>query len=175
MAIDANRRQLLALGTSAAAYVAGAAIVGGAALATAAKAEGKAGVGPALSQLLADYDRTDAELDRWYDAVWNPSVEAHRKAMGGKDDVGRLPNQSELDAAEDKLWRPVKAATNAIRAFPVASLADMAAKLDHLDRIGARDGDADVLFDIVRADVARLSGQKPKHVTPSDANVSTEG
>ncbi len=70
-----NRRQLL---TGAAAYAAGAAIVaGGAALAGEAKGA-TTEVSPALTRLLAEYQRRDAILGTWYETVWNPTTDALR-------------------------------------------------------------------------------------------------
>jgi hypothetical protein len=58
---------------------------------------------------------------------------------------------------EDELFTPIKAATDAIKAFPVASAADMAAKLGHLERVGVHD--ADDLLGIVLSDAQRLAGE----------------
>jgi hypothetical protein len=231
---DTTRRQLLQLGTSVAAYAAGAAIVaGGVAVAGEARSEAPS-VSPALTRLIAQHARADAAIDRWYEATWNPAMAARRAAddaikqryavevtvpradslpevargpftfsTANSYDVARcrgivsIPahkqNQGEdwqavyraarkimaavkseeraraslerryaslrLKEREDERWKPVMAASDAIKAFPVASLADMSAKLDFLERQGVRDGEADDLFDIVRADVARLSGE----------------
>ena len=70
-----TRRNLLRIGTTAAAYAAGAAIVtGGVALTSQAKGEGLS-VSPALAKLLAERVAADAVLDEWYATVWNPAVE----------------------------------------------------------------------------------------------------
>lgn len=81
MDTNTTRRQLLRVGTSAAAYAAGAAIVaGGVAVATQAKGEAAA-ISPGLAKLLASYDLHDARLDRFYETVWNPVCDAHRAEL----------------------------------------------------------------------------------------------
>lgn len=74
--------------------------------------------------------------------------------------IARDSGRAAASKREDELWVPIKAATAAIMAFPAASAADMLAKLDHLESVGVCDhDDPGVLFEIVRADAARLAGE----------------
>jgi len=70
-----TRRDLLRLGTTAAAYAAGASIVTGG-VAIASKARGAApAVSPQLAKLLRDYARADKALAHFYETVHNPAVD----------------------------------------------------------------------------------------------------
>ncbi len=74
-----TRRGLLRMGTSVAAYGAGAALVaGGCALAGEAKGATPA-VSPELTRLIAEFDDHDAKLSAFYRATFNPAVERHRE------------------------------------------------------------------------------------------------
>lgn len=73
--------------------------------------------------------------------------------------IARAAITSGADAAsrrEDELWVPIRAARSAVHNFPVASLVDLAAKLDFIEQDSGLDGDD--LLPLVMADVARLSG-----------------
>jgi hypothetical protein len=218
-----TRRDLLRFGTSAAAYAAGAAIVtGGIALASEAKSA-TPGVSPALLKAIADFERHDAALDRFYRDTFNPAIDRHNAAtlaiphvrmvgppigaghelildsndphkVGFARNIARQPaklaSQEPQWQARRKLCRSFTAAvqrrnrtlaridrdTGCIAAdeqetrfyderksiklevlnFPVASLADLAAKLAFIERDEGMDGDD--LLPLVMADVARLSG-----------------
>lgn len=70
-----TRRNLLRIGTTAAAYAAGASIVtGGIAIASQAKGAAPA-VSPQLAKLLRDYARADDTLAHFYETVHNPAVD----------------------------------------------------------------------------------------------------
>ena len=218
-----TRRDLLRFGTSAGAYAAGAAIVtGGIALAGEAKGA-TLGVSPALLKAIADFERHDAALDRFYRETFNPAIERHNAAtlalphvrmvgpaLGVGPDlvldssdphkvayargVAKQPatraSQEPHWQARRKLCRSFTAAVErrnrklvrldrdtgriaadeqetrfyderkpiklAVLNFPVASLADLAAKLAFIERDEGMDGDD--LLPLVMADVARLSG-----------------
>ena len=218
-----TRRSLIRLGTIAAAYAAGAAIITGgiAAVSTAKGAE--PAISPALAKLLAHYAAADARLDRFYAEAWNPACDrcnaiveaiphvekesapldgtssavrwstADKHSIGHARGIASIPNrlQSQTEAwqrrrrearsfyaahlqreralarahretgldAADAEERILDAAANAhydaITAFPCLTIADLAAKLDHIDRSGTEPLN---LLQIVVADVRRLSG-----------------
>lgn len=100
------------------------------------------------------------------DENWQVVYRAARRIVAAKKReerahaaINREHDKLRLREQEHAYWEPINAATKAIKAFPVAGLADFAAKLDFLDRIDIREGDAAELFDIVRADAARLAGE----------------
>lgn len=224
-----NRRALL---TGAAAYAAGAAIVtAGVAAVSEAKAAEPVTISSDLARLITQYEQADATLDRWYEATWNPAIEAHtaaieavphievqapsyRNVLDGKcaartfstadrldvancrgivsiplarqsadpkwrqvyraarrltaavrwrrQQIARLDRQwgiAALSAREDELWKPIRAASSAIIAFPVASTLDLTAKLNHMYEIGTCEDDAEEYQKVVGADVRRLAGE----------------
>ncbi|MBI0477496.1 hypothetical protein D9601_19355 [Sphingomonas sp. MA1305] len=65
-----------------------------------------------------------------------------------------------LREQEDALWPAAHAATDAILAFPVASAADLSAKLDHMEQVGTCESDPEGYQRIVREDVQRLFGKE---------------
>lgn len=219
-----TRRDLLRLGTSAAAYAAGAAIVTGAA-ALASEAKGATpGVSPELSRLIADHKEADDRINQFYRTTYNPAIDRHRAMTDAIPHVERevpalspaapplrwstadphtighpksialhpLEGQSQSPAwqarrrearsfyaavlrrqralakagrdsgahavavREDELWVPIAEARLAIHNYPVASIADLAAKLAFIEDDNGMDGDD--LLPLVMADVARLSG-----------------
>jgi len=71
--------------------------------------------------------------------------------------LARVARDSGMDAAEageSELYAPIKAARHAIYNYPVASLADVAAKLAFIESDNGMDGDD--LLPLVIADVAQL-------------------
>jgi hypothetical protein len=87
MDTNTTRRNLLRVGTTAAAYAAGATIVtGGVALATRAKSAAPA-VSPALSKLLHDFDAADQRLDHFYKTVHNPAVDRDHELRAAHPEI----------------------------------------------------------------------------------------
>lgn len=64
-----------------------------------------------------------------------------------------------LRGEEDKLWEPITRCDRAIECFPAASLADLSAKLAHLEKVGS---EPDGLLGTIQADVRRLLTQEAR-------------
>lgn len=111
-------------------------------------------VSPELSRLLADHARASADLDSWYEKVWNPAV----KAKTAKLDAPRhVIAPEDLTRQEEALYVPYDAANDAILAFPVANVTDALAKLEYIGKECGEDSDR--IFRVVHADLARLAGE----------------
>lgn len=61
-----------------------------------------------------------------------------------------------LNVEERDLSRALGQAADAVRSFPAASMADLLAKLEFVQRIGRPDDESGPLFELVRDDVSRL-------------------
>ena len=95
MSTTTTRRNLLRIGTTAAAYAAGASIVtGGIALASQAKGAAPA-VSPQLAKLLRNYTTADDALNHFYETVHNPAVEREAGMREAYPDIEhRIPTTS---------------------------------------------------------------------------------
>lgn len=91
---NTTRRDLLRIGTSAAAYAAGAAIVvGGAALVSEARSAAPA-VNPRLLKAIALRDRAEAAADRFDEQVHTPALKAFGAARDALPPVDPVPHES---------------------------------------------------------------------------------
>jgi hypothetical protein len=133
--------------------------------ATAPGAVAPEGISPGLATLITEFDATDAALNRFYHDAHNPACERERALLTGIENptqadraraftVSGLAGMDDLEIAHFAIRRPL---THAIHAFPVASLADVWAKLAFIESDGGINGD-DLLL-LVQADVRRLLGE----------------
>lgn len=95
------------------------------------------------------------------DPAWQATYRAARRIVAyvkrqerAKAKIDRDHMQLGLLEQETRLWQPISAADAAIMAFPVASLADVRAKLDHIADIECEEDGG--VFAMIDADVRRL-------------------
>lgn len=87
-------------------------------------------------------------------------VRAAKRREGRVRFLHRLYNRPDLDEREAELWEPVTAASDAIKAFPVASAADLAAKLEHAREVDWVNHDPEAFQTAIGADAQRLAAKE---------------